>query len=54
MPVYQFVIAKAGSKIKELGPNPGDNVFVKRQGGHLSVAALETTLSLTDRFLIRP
>jgi uncharacterized protein (TIGR03435 family) len=36
MSVYRLVIGKAGSKIKELGPNPGDNVFVKRQPGHLS------------------
>src|SRR5580658_8927335 len=30
MSVYRLVIAKAGSKLKELGPNPGDNVFVIR------------------------
>jgi uncharacterized protein (TIGR03435 family) len=36
MSVYRLVVAKTGSKIKELGPNPGDNVFVKRQAGHLS------------------
>lgn len=34
--VYRLTLAKAGSKIKELGPNPGDIVFTDRHAGHLS------------------
>jgi uncharacterized protein (TIGR03435 family) len=36
MDVYRLVVAKGGSKIRELGPNPGDNVVVNRRQGHLS------------------
>jgi len=36
MAVYRLVVAKGGSKIRELGPNPGDNVVVNRRQGHLS------------------
>jgi uncharacterized protein (TIGR03435 family) len=36
MAVYKLAPAKGGSKLRELGPNPGDNVIVNRQAGHLS------------------
>ena len=36
LPVYALVVAKNGSKIRELGPNPGDNVKVDSRRGHLS------------------
>jgi uncharacterized protein (TIGR03435 family) len=34
--VYRLVIWKSGSKIRELGPDPGDNVLIDRRPGHLS------------------
>jgi uncharacterized protein (TIGR03435 family) len=34
--VYGLVVAKTGSKIRELGPNPGDNVVAEVRQGHLS------------------
>jgi uncharacterized protein (TIGR03435 family) len=36
LPVFGLVTAKTGSKIKELGPNPGDNVLADFRWGHLS------------------
>ena len=36
LPVYALVVAKNGPKIRELGPDPGDNVKVNRSKGHLS------------------
>lgn len=36
MSVYALVAAKTGAKIKELGPNPGDNVLIDRCPGHLA------------------
>jgi uncharacterized protein (TIGR03435 family) len=36
MSVYSLMIGKGGSKIREVGPNPGDNVVVDRRPGHLS------------------
>jgi uncharacterized protein (TIGR03435 family) len=36
LPVFGLVVAKTGSKIRELGPNPGDNVVADYRWGHLS------------------
>jgi len=36
MSVYKLFAAKGGSKLRELGPNPGNNVIIDRRVGHLS------------------
>jgi hypothetical protein len=36
MPVYKLAAAKGGSKFRELGPHPGDNMIVNRYAGHRS------------------
>jgi uncharacterized protein (TIGR03435 family) len=36
MSVYRLTVARGGLKIRELGPNPGENVVVKRRPGYLS------------------
>src|SRR6185312_6424878 len=41
MPVYGLVTAKSGSKLQELGPNPGDNVMADIQRGHLSAKKMQ-------------
>lgn len=36
LPEFALVIDKSGSKIHELGPNPGDNVVTDYRAGHLA------------------
>lgn len=54
--VYRLVVGKSGSKINELGPNPGDNVVVDRRPGHLSAEQMPMSqlANILKRQLGRP
>ena len=45
--VYRLLPWKSGTKIKELGPNPGDNVVVDRRSGHLSAKSMPMSQLVT-------
>jgi uncharacterized protein (TIGR03435 family) len=54
--VYALVAAKNGSKIKETGPNPGENVRVDVRSGHLSAQSMPMSqlVEILSRSVDRP
>ena len=56
MPVYRLAVWKGGAKIKETGPNPGDNVVIDRSSGHLSAKSMPMSqlVSILTSELRRP
>lgn len=56
MSVYRLTAAKGGLKLRELGPNRGDNVVVQRAPGHLSAEQMPMSqlVSISRGELKRP
>lgn len=56
MPVYGLVVDKNGAKIRELGPNPGDNVNIRIIRGSLSAERMPMSqlISILNGQLDRP
>jgi uncharacterized protein (TIGR03435 family) len=56
LPVFGLVVAKTGSKIKELGPNPGDMVKTNQRRGHLSAQQMPMSqlVDILGDYLDRP
>ena len=56
LPAYALVVGKNGSLIRELGPNPGENVVVDWRRGHLSAKMMPMSqlVELLSNLIQRP